>query len=131
MAKKDLYDWFKLMQQDYNEMQHIVDKANKDVENGLMTNEQREQFLSYYNDVITNYQRTRDIVHLVMLPPKFIQNWRQRKLDKQQLKEYKKKQKEAKKSFDETREENRAAIRGAQELYDSLPEHAEDEDNDK
>lgn len=84
--KKDVQNYFIQMQKQYNELNKMLDKVNKEIEQGLVTAEQKANFENYYMAVKANYDRVAYILHLLYQPPKFIQKLRNKKALKEQEK---------------------------------------------
>ena len=52
--KKDVQQYFIVQQKQYNEMLKLADKVNEEISQGLVSNEQRENFERYFaNFVLT------------------------------------------------------------------------------
>ncbi len=91
--KKDVQAYFIQMQKQYNELNKMLDKVNKEIEQGLVTEEQKTNFENYYMAVKANYDRVAYLMHLLYQPPKFIQKLRNKKALREQekaLKEFEK-----------------------------------------
>lgn len=75
-------------QKQYNELLKIVEKVNKELEEGKCTQEQRDALQTYFDTVKTNYDRLSYVKHLLLLPPDFVQklqlNKSKREYEKQQ-----------------------------------------------
>jgi len=82
--KKDFYKYYTKVQLQYNETLKILEKINKELEEGLCTQEQRDNFERYFNNIQTNYERLSYVRHLLTLPPKFIQKLQEKKIIKEQ-----------------------------------------------
>ncbi len=82
--KKDVQNYFIQVQKQYNEVNQMLAKVNKEIEEGLVSDEQKANFESYYMNVQANYARISYIMHLLMQPPAFIQKFRNRKVIKEQ-----------------------------------------------
>ena len=88
---RDFKNYFVTVQKQYNDLLKILEKVNKELEEGLCTNEQRDNFVKYYEAVKTNYDRLSYVKYLLELPPKFIQNIQKKRLIKKyekQMEEY-------------------------------------------
>ncbi len=120
--KKDVQNYFVQLQKQYNELNKMLDKVNKEIEQGLVSEEQKTNFENYYMNVKANYDRVAYIVHLMYQPPKFIQNLRNEKALRDQqkaLKEF-----EAKNAtLDQVLEENEETLA---KIKDTLPEEHEE-----
>mgnify|MGYP006988853404 CR=1 FL=1 len=87
---RDFERYFVSLQKDYNKMLKSRDRVNEEIAKGLITEEQREQFEIWCNQVKVNYDRVNYMRYLLHLPPKFIQKIQQRNLDSKMMKELKK-----------------------------------------
>ena len=47
--KKDVQQYFIVQQKQYNEMLKLADKVNEEISQGLVSNEQRENFERYFD----------------------------------------------------------------------------------
>lgn len=75
--KKDVFEYFIGVQKQYNEMNKMLGKVNEEIEAGLVSNEQRENFEKYFNAIKNNYDRVAYIIHLLNLPPKPVRRIRE------------------------------------------------------
>lgn len=82
--KRDVLDYFIAQQKQYNDMLKVLEQVNKEIEEGKVSDEQRVAFEQYFSTVKCNYDRIAYIVHLMKLPPKWIQNLKKSKLLKEQ-----------------------------------------------
>ena len=87
--KRDFYAYYTAVQKQYNDMVKVLEKVNKEVEEGKCTNEQRDNFVNYFNTIKCNYDRLSYVRHLLSLPPTFIQNAQKKKIAKQMEKDFK------------------------------------------
>ena len=71
--RRDFNKYFVQVQKNYNEMNKILEKVNKELSEGKCTNEQRDQLVIYFNQIEVNYDRLSYVKHLLSLPPKPIQ----------------------------------------------------------
>ena len=116
--KRDLKEYYVNLQRQYKEMTDIAEKVNKEIEEGKVTQEQRDQFESYFMTVKNNYDRVSYIVYLLDLPPKFIQKWKERKLKKDYEKTLKEFQKKKVTMEDVVSENSEAIAEAAEDLKD-------------
>lgn len=82
--KKDVQEYFIAMQKQYNDMNKMLEKVNKEIEAGMITEEQKANFETYFSTIKANYDRVAYIYHLLNLPPKWIQKIKEKKLLKDQ-----------------------------------------------
>ena len=116
--KKDVQAYFIQMQKQYNELNKMLDKVNKEIEQGLVTEEQKANFESYYMAVKANYDRVAYLMHLLYQPPKFIQKLRNKKALKEQEKAMKEFEKN-KATLEDVTKENEETLA---KIKDSFPE---------
>ena len=116
--KKDVQAYFIQMQKQYNELNKMLDKVNKEIEQGLVTEEQKTNFENYYMAVKANYDRVAYLMHLLYQPPKFIQKLRNRKALKEQEKAMKEFEKN-KATLEEVTKENEETLA---KIKESFPE---------
>lgn len=116
--KKDVQVYFIQMQKQYNELNKMLDKVNKEIEQGLVTEEQKANFESYYMAVKANYDRVAYLMHLLYQPPKFIQKLRNKKALKEQEKAMKEFEKN-KATLEDVTKENEETLA---KIKDSFPE---------
>ena len=88
--RKDFEEYFTKVQLDYNRMIKQLDQVNKEISEGLVSEEQRANFESYFNMIKSNYDRLSYARYLLRLPPKFIQNIQRKSLNSKMMKELKK-----------------------------------------
>jgi len=91
--KKDFYKYYTQVQKTYNDTLKVLEKVNKELEEGKCTQEQRDNFEMYFNNIRVNYERLSYVRHLLTLPPKFIRKFEEKKILKEQekmLEEFKK-----------------------------------------
>lgn len=119
--KKDVQAYFIQMQKQYNELNKMLDKVNKEIEQGLVTEEQKANFENYYMAVKANYDRVAYLMHLLYQPPKFIQKLRNKKALKEQEKAMKEFEKN-KATLEDVAEENEETLA---KIKDSFPEDSE------
>lgn len=116
--KKDVQVYFIQMQKQYNELNKMLNKVNKEIEQGLVTEEQKANFESYYMAVKANYDRVAYLMHLLYQPPKFIQKLRNKKALKEQEKAMKEFEKN-KATLEDVTKENEETLA---KIKDSFPE---------
>lgn len=116
--KKDVQTYFIQMQKQYNELNKMLDKVNKEIEQGLVTEEQKTNFENYYMAVKANYDRVAYLMHLLYQPPKLIQKLRNRKALKEQEKAMKEFEKN-KATLEEVTKENEETLA---KIKESFPE---------
>lgn len=119
--KKDIQAYFIQMQKQYNELNKMLDKVNKEIEQGLVTEEQKANFENYYMAVKANYDRVAYLMHLLYQPPKFIQKLRNKKALKEQEKAMKEFEKN-KATLEDVTKENEETLA---KIKDSFPEDSE------
>lgn len=119
--KKDVQVYFIQMQKQYNELNKMLNKVNKEIEQGLVTEEQKANFESYYMAVKANYDRVAYLMHLLYQPPKFIQKLRNKKVLKEQEKAMKEFEKN-KATLEDVTKENEETLA---KIKDSFPEGPE------
>lgn len=119
--KKDVQAYFIQMQKQYNELNKMLDKVNKEIEQGLVTEEQKANFENYYMAVKANYDRVAYLMHLLYQPPKFIQKLRNKKALKEQEKAMKEFEKN-KATLEDVTKENEETLA---KIKDSFPEDSE------
>ena len=119
--KKDIQAYFIQMQKQYNELNKMLDKVNKEIEQGLVTEEQKANFENYYMAVKANYDRVAYLMHLLYQPPKFIQKLRNKKALKEQEKAMKEFEKN-KATLEDVTKENEETLA---KIKDSFPEDPE------
>lgn len=117
--KKDVYNYFIEMQKQYNNMNKLLEKVNKEIQEGHVSNEQRENFETYFNNIKGNYERVAYIVHLLKQPPKFIQYFKNKKLIHDQ-KVFEKKMKEDKATLEDVVDENKTALENINEELNNV-----------
>ena len=117
--KRDLKEYYVTLQRQFKEVRDIAEKVNKEIEEGKLTQEQRDQFESYFMNVKTNYDRVSYIVYLIDLPPKFIQKIKERRLKKKYEESFKR-FKEQRATAEDVIEENEKSIESAREELSSL-----------
>ena len=92
--KRDFERYFVEVQKDYNRMLKALEKVNEEISNGQVSDEQRQSFEQWFNQVKVNYDRVSYMRYLLHLPPKFIQKIQQRNVNSKMMKELKKYQEE-------------------------------------
>ena len=115
--KKDVQQYFIVQQKQYNEMLKLADKVNEEISQGLVSNEQRENFESYFAIMRSNYEKIAYIYHLLCLPPKPMRMIKEYFLSKSNEKAIKRVQEAG--SLDEVVAENEQALNG---IKDTLNE---------
>ena len=108
--KKDVQQYFIVQQKQYNEMLKLADKVNEEIAQGLVSNEQRQNFEAYFATMRSNYERIAYIYHLLCLPPKPIRVIKEYFLKKSNEKSIKEAQKAG--SLEEVVAENEQALEG-------------------
>lgn len=88
--RKDFEEYFTKVQLDYNRMLKQLEQVNKEIGEGLVSEEQRSNFENYFNMIKANYDRLSYARYLLRLPPKFIQKIQQKNLNSKMMKEFKK-----------------------------------------
>ena len=114
--KKDVQQYFIVQQKQYNELLKLADKVNEEIAQGLVSNEQRQNFETYFATIRSNYERIAYIYHLLCLPPKPIRAIKEYFLKKSNEKSIKEAQKAG--SLDEVVAENEQALEGIKETLD-------------
>ena len=71
--RRDFEKYFTQLQLQYNNLQKVAEKVNKEIEEGKVTEEQRTNFINYFNTIKTNYDRISYARYLLRLPPVWIQ----------------------------------------------------------
>ena len=71
--RRDFEKYFTQLQLQYNSLQKVAEKVNKEIEEGKVTEEQRTNFINYFNTIKTNYDRISYARYLLRLPPVWIQ----------------------------------------------------------
>lgn len=84
--KKDFNEYFISVQKNYNETLKVLEQVNKELEAGMCTQEQRDNFAQYFDSIRVNYERLNYVRYLLHKPPKFIQKIQEKKLIKEQEK---------------------------------------------
>lgn len=92
--RKDFERYFVDVQKDYNNMLKQLEQVNKEISEGLVSEEQRMNFETYFMTIKNNYDRISYMRYLLRLPPKFIQKLQQKSLNNKMMKELKKYQDE-------------------------------------
>lgn len=92
--KRDFERYFVEVQKDYNRMLKALEKVNEEISKGQVSDEQRQLFEQWFNQVKVNYDRVSYMRYLLHLPPKFIQKIQQRNVNSKMMKELKKYQEE-------------------------------------
>lgn len=116
---KDFKNYLVSVQKQYTEMTKLLEKVNKELEEGNCTWEQRENFATYYNNVKANYDRLMYVKYLLTKPPKFIQKLQQRKLAKEQD-AFLKKMRELHADEESIVEENSENLQAMKDLLDEV-----------
>jgi len=80
--KKDLQQYLMSMQAQFDEMKKAFEFAEEESMKGNLSEEVCKQVADYYNVVASNYDRVQYCVHVMNLPPKWIQKLQQNKLNK-------------------------------------------------
>lgn len=111
--KRDVQEYYKSIQKQVNDLNKVIEKVNKELQEGKVTVEQKENLDKYYATVLTNYNRITYIYHLLCLPPKFIQRFNEWRLNKKY--EFDKK-KYSNATLEDITKENEAAIDGLKEV---------------
>lgn len=122
--KKDVIEYFMHMQKQMNDMDKMFAQFNKEISEGLVSEEQKNNFLCYYESVRNNYQRVAYIMYLLNQPPQFVQNYRMKKQQKLQ-KKAERKFKEQHATMDDVIEENEQTLANTAELMKEIPDAAE------
>lgn len=113
--KRDLKDYYVTLQRQFKEMKDMAEKVNKEIQEGKLTQEQRDAFETYFMNVKTNYDRVSYIIYLLDLPPKFIQKIMQWKEKRDYDKWYKENFKENKATAEDVINENEESLSCARE----------------
>lgn len=127
MMIKDVQQYFISMQKQMNAADKALEKVNKEVEAGLVSAQQKDNFTTWYHNIKTNYDRLAYIIYLLHLPPKFIQKIKARKLLKEQEKFFKKIETATREAVEK---ENTESLDNMTKLIDDLPS-LEESLNDK
>lgn len=125
---KDVQRYFVDMQKQMNEANKALEQVNKEIEAGLVSNEQRDSFTNWYWTVKNNYDRLAYIMYLLHKPPIFIQKLREKKLLKEQEKFLAELEKNATKEVVE--EENKECLDNITELLKDIQPLDEESSND-
>lgn len=107
--KRDFERYFVEVQKDYNRMLKTLEKVNEEIKKGQVSDEQRQSFEQWFNQVKVNYDRVSYMRYLLHLPPKFIQKLQQRNINSKMMKELKKYRYENA-DKDSVHEENKEAL---------------------
>ena len=81
MMKRDFNEYFVATQKQYTETLKVLEQVNKELEAGMCTQEQRDNFAQYFDAIRVNYERLAYVRYLLHKPPKFIQKLQEKKLD--------------------------------------------------
>lgn len=111
--RKDLEKYIASMSKQVDAMTKAVEEAQKLATEGALTQEQVDNICAYATAVRSNYERVLYVRHLLMLPPKFIQKIRAKKLAKEQQKFV-----EAHSDRESVEKENEASIEAVKEITD-------------
>lgn len=122
--KKDVIEYFMHMQKQMNDMDKMFTQFNKEISEGLVSEEQKNNFLCYYESVRNNYQRVAYIMYLLNQSPQFVQKYRTKKQQKLQ-KQAERKFKEQHATIDDVIEENEQTLANTAELMKEIPDAAE------
>ena len=125
---KDVQRYFIDMQKQMNEANKALEQVNKEIEAGLVSNEQRDSFTNWYWTVKNKYDRLAYIMYLLHKPPVFIQKLREKKLLKEQEKFSAELEKNATKEAVE--EENKECLDNITELLKDIQPLDEESSND-
>ena len=120
--KRDFKEYYVTLQRQYKQMKDIADKVNKEIEEGKVTQEQRDSFETYFSTVKANYDRVSYIVYLLDLPPKFIQKFKERKMKKNYEKMLKEFQEQHSTKEDVIKENDEALEKASVELSELTSE---------
>jgi hypothetical protein len=121
--KKDYKKYFVSVQKQYNEMNKILERVNKELTEGKCTQEDRDKFEVYFMIIKNNYDRLSYVNYLLNLPPKFIQDFYNKKALKQQQKTLK----ELEEQFKEQNADQEAIVKENQEALDNIEKTLEKE----
>lgn len=70
--RRDFEKFFVKLQLDYNAITKSKEDIDKEYLNGLLTDTQYNNFMTYYNSIKANYDRVNYVRYLLHKPPKFI-----------------------------------------------------------
>lgn len=119
--KRDFERYFVELQKDYNRMLKTMEEVNKQISQGLVTDEQRQAFEQWFGQVKVNYDRVSYMRYLLHLPPKFIQKIQQRNINSKMMNELKKYRYENA-DKDSVHEENKEALDSIDKSIESSEE---------
>ena len=115
--RRDFEKYFTKLQLQYNQLQKDLEKVNKEISEGLVTEEQKTNFMNYFNAVKANYDRVSYARYLLRLPPKFIQKIQSKIETRKMAKELEKYKKEHA-DQDSVLEEGNSAREEVKEILD-------------
>lgn len=118
--KKDLDLYVLQLQKQMDLAEEAMEKAQEQVQKGMIKEEDISGLMQYCETVVTNYNRVLYCKYLLNLPPKFIQKMQQKKLTKKMV-EFTMKNSDG----DQVIKENDAAIEGICDITDKAESYEE------
>lgn len=103
-------------QKQYNQLLKIIEKVNKELEEGKCTQEQRDNLQAYFDAVKSNYDRLMYVKHLLLLPPDFIQKIKFNKAKREYEKQQKEMYKQLKADQESVHAENEASLNAMRDI---------------
>ena len=120
--KRDFEKYFTQLQLQYNRLQKDLEKINKEIADGLVTDEQKNNFMNYFTAVKTNYDRLAYARYLYRLPHPIIQKLQSKYetyLMKKELKKYEREHADQKSVLAENEEYLKKIDEGLEECKNS------------